>query len=78
MFMAAVPSQASRFFEARSPAYSWWKAHFFRRPNEQVVKWLPSRPTNLSNLFSDSIVEMEKPLLQVKKVKNGSKLEEAG
>jgi hypothetical protein len=41
-----------------------------------VVKRLPSRPTNMSNLFSDSIEEMKKLLVKVKKVKKGSTLEE--
>jgi hypothetical protein len=43
-----------------------------------VVKRLPSRQTNMSNLFSDSIDEMEKLLGKAKKVKKGSTLEEAG
>jgi hypothetical protein len=38
---------------------------------------LPSRPTNMSNLFSDSIDETEKLLVKTKKVKKGSTLEEA-
>jgi hypothetical protein len=34
-----------------------------------VVKRLPSRPTNLSHLFLDSIDEMEKLLFKAKEVK---------
>jgi methenyltetrahydromethanopterin cyclohydrolase len=43
-----------------------------------VVKQPPSRPKNMSNLFSDIIDEMEKLLVKAKKVENGSTLEEAG
>jgi hypothetical protein len=43
-----------------------------------VVKRLPSRPTNMRNLFSDSIDEMEKLLVKAKKVKKGCTLDEAG
>jgi hypothetical protein len=43
-----------------------------------VVKRLPSRPTNMSNLFSDIIDEMQKLLVKKKKVKWGSTHEAAG
>jgi hypothetical protein len=40
-----------------------------------VVKRLPNRPTNMSNLFSDSIDEMDKLLVNAKKVNKCSTLE---
>jgi hypothetical protein len=43
-----------------------------------VVERLPSRPTNMSNLFSDTIADMETLLVKAKKVKRGSTLEEEG
>jgi hypothetical protein len=39
-----------------------------------MVKRLPSHPTNMRNLFLDSIDEMDKLLVKAKKVKKDSTL----